>query len=122
MSEEFESGAVDPMVPREPMTDEEVNEFAKRIYRNEVFTSWMIHKGEEHLIDCIFMPLIFMDDVTRKQLQAEKITHFWAEMSEAGPRSINGYPIFMGMGTLTQSDSERIHAKFLAIRELLGDK
>lgn len=122
MTEQFESGVVDPTTPREPMTDEEVNDFAKRIYRNEIFTSWMIRKGDEHLLECIFMPLIFLDDVTSKQLQADQITHFWAEMSEAGPRSINGYPIFMGMGTLTQGDAERIHAKYLAIRELLGDK
>jgi len=121
MREEFESGEVDPSKPREPMTDKEVADFAKAIYRNEIFTSWMIRKGDEGLLHMIFMPLIFLDEVQQKELVADKVAHFWAKMSEAGPRSVNGYPIFMSLGSLTQYDSERIIAKYNEIRELLGD-
>jgi hypothetical protein len=119
---EVESGDFDPEKSQyRALTDLEVADMARKIYRNEIFTSWMIHQSDEGLITGIFMPLMFIDEVTRREMIRDKIAHFYADMGEAGPRTINGYPIFMSMGMLNGPDAKRIHDKYLEIKTLLGD-
>lgn len=121
-NQDIESGDFDPNVSEyQPLTDAEIADFAKKIYRNEIFVSWMVCKGDMHLLTSIFMPLLFIDDITRRGMIRDGIQHFWAPMSEAGPMGVNGYPMFFSFGMWNQSDAGRIHTKLKEISTLLGD-
>lgn len=102
-------------------TDEECAELAKRSYRGEIFCSFDIPEHSQNLISTIFMPLIFMGSLEIKQLQADECFYFFAEMKDAMPRAINGFPMFMSMAILNRKDVERIIAKRNEILKLLDN-
>lgn len=99
-------------------TDEEIKKLAIDILGGGVFTSWMIRKGDEHLVTSIFMPLIFLDDIQRKAMLRDGVVHFYQSYSAAGPLAINGYPIFDSFYSLDREDVERIAKKMKQIEEL----
>ncbi len=82
----------------------ELKKLAVALFSNQLFTSSHIEKGQEHLASSIFMPLLFLDNDGREQLAAKKPHVFYEFMSEAGPRAINGYPIFMSVKMLVKED------------------
>jgi hypothetical protein len=105
-----------------PLSDEEVTKLAKAMYRNEVFFSFMIPENQRiRMIPMVFMVVLFMDDITKKQLVANEIDVFYEYMSEAGPRGINGYPTFFSCRSMTRNDGNRVINKYNEIRRLLGD-
>lgn len=95
-------------------------QFAKRVYRHEIFTSDMIAPEDQLLTTSIFLPLAMLTSEQREQMIAEKVSCFYAERSEALDRSVNGYPMFMGFGTLTVDQHVAFHAEYMKIVELLG--
>jgi hypothetical protein len=99
-------------------SDEEIKKLAIDILGGGVFTSWMIHRGDEHLVTTIFMPLVFLDDIERKRMVRDGVVHFYNSYSAAGPRSINGYPIFESLYTLDRGDVDRIVNEMKQIEEL----
>ena len=121
MSIEIESGDTPTENQYQRKTNEEVNELAKQAYRGEVFFSWQVREHDMNLIGSIFMPLFFLDDVTRKEWVRDEVCHFYGFMKDATSRGINGYPCFFGMGVLNKEDSQRIDTRIKEIMELLGD-
>ena len=73
------------------------------------------------MIYSIFMVLLFVDDIQRKHMVANEIDVFYEYMSEAGPTSINGYPVFYSCRMMNRADGNRIIAKYKEIKELLGE-
>ena len=102
---DFETGEIGPG-QRTPLTEQEIKTLAKRMYANEIFTSMQVR--EENLLQMIFMPLMFMDTVARRQMVEDDITHFYSEMKDASPRGINGYPMFMSVATLTRTEAAKL--------------
>lgn len=105
-----------------PLTDEEVTKLAKAMYRNEVFFSFMIPENQRmSMLFSVFMVLLFLDDITRKQMIADEIDVFYEYMDQAGPRGVNGYPCFFSCRSMTRTDGNRVIAKYNEIKQLLGD-
>ncbi len=119
MSDKIETGEFTPGNQYTPLDDKRIAEIAKDVWAGQTFVSWSIPKGNESLLPMIFMPLMFIDEITRKTWLRDKVAHFYAPMKDAGPRAINGYPMFMSMGILNQSDAERIIAKLDAIQKAM---
>lgn len=102
------------------LTDEEVKELAMRMYRGDVFTSDMINPVEfDQVLTMIFMPLIFMGKEHIEQCKAQEVTMFWAEMKDAGPRAINGYPIFTSCSFVKKQDHQRVIDKYRQIQDTM---
>jgi hypothetical protein len=99
-------------------TDDEVAALAKRIYRHEVFISWMLKRQED--LPMVFMVLNFMEKPALDQLVVDNIHFFYEAYSEAGPMSVNGYPTFFSVHYLDREDGARVHAKVREIAELVG--
>lgn len=117
--EDFAEGTVG--ATRTPLTPAQLKDIALGISRNEIFSSMQISPNDTHLLPNIFMPLMFMDDLQLKQLQADKIEHFYAPMSGAGPRSLNGYPLFMSVSMLTLDEAKEIIIILNKIENALKD-
>jgi hypothetical protein len=94
------------------ITDERLNflrDLADRIYKGEVYCSWWIRKGDEHMLPSIFMPLMFMEEKDRKDLMEQQVSFFYANMNSSAPRSVNGYPIFYEVGYLNKNEHEVLY-------------
>lgn len=117
---EITSGTHQEQSQYQAKTDAEIKDLAMSIYRGETFASWMIAEHDMNLLPSIFMPLVFIDEIMRKELIRDGIQHFYSEYSGAMRMNINGYPIFASMGMLDKNDGERVNAKLKQIMELMS--
>jgi len=92
-----------------PKTDDELRQLAVDIVSGLVFTSAHIREEDlNNLLGMVFMPILFMDEHSRKELVANEIHTIYEYYSEAGPRAINGKPIFMSCRMLNRTDSQKV--------------
>ena len=117
---EIKSGTHQEQSQYVPKTDAEIKDLAMAIYRGETFISWMIAEHDMDLLPSIFMPLVFIDEILRKEMIRDGIQHFYAEYSGSLKMNINGYPVFASMGMLDKNDGERVNSKLKQIVELMS--
>lgn len=98
------------------LTDEELNDLAVGIVKGETYCvndSEAVRLSFGHIIGMMDEPF---DAETREQIGA-----FYEDFSKAGPRSINGYPMFFSLNILHIDDvgplSDKIEAKRKALSE-----
>lgn len=87
---------------------ESLRQLALDIFKGLVFTSRDIWDSTP--LEQVFMGLLFLNDASRKQLQEDPPGLLFAYYADAGPRGINGNPIFMEFGVLTRANTERVYA------------
>ena len=100
-------------------TDEEIKQIALDYYKQKIFCSWDIPDYDASSLGMVFMPLMFMDSVARKRMITDQTMYLYEYFDKAGPRGINGMPIFMSFYILNKADVERIIAKRNTIAALL---
>jgi hypothetical protein len=98
------------------LTDQEIRELALGIFRQEIFTDRHIAPTDQHITGSIFMPLSLMSkkqllDLQRKQRPGM----IYAKMRNAGPRSINGYPMFMEISLVRPDDAVKVWEEYKRI-------
>ncbi len=99
----------------ERKTDLEIANLALGIFQNRIFTSLQVAPEDQSLIKTIFMPLAFLDAESAKRMHDENVSLIYANMSDAGPRSLNGYPCFMEANWLNREDAGRVLDRYKAI-------
>jgi len=87
------------------MEETELRQLALDIADGKVFGSWSLW-GTQHLLQIVFMPLAFMSREDLEAMTEKKVVHLYEYLSEAGPRCINGYPIFTSFRTITEKEWE----------------
>lgn len=88
-------------------TDDEIRQLVKDMLSGAVFTSQQIDTVE--LLPMVFMPLAMIGKERIEELQAANIIMFYEYMHKAGPRGINGYPMFLSMQVLNLEDATRLN-------------
>lgn len=112
-----------PKSTLDPLTDEQVHEIALGILRNEIFTDRHIAPGDQarNMLVHIFMPLGLLD---KKQILAlqrkQRPGIMYAYMKNAGPRAINGYPMFFEVAMASQTDAAKVWTKYKELTESIG--
>jgi hypothetical protein len=96
------------------LTDQEIHDVAKRIALGEVFTSWQV--SDDSLIPLVFLVLTLVDRDTLTD-----VGMVYEELAKAGPRSINGHPIFMSCVLVHKDDCQPLREKTLQIVDLLKE-
>lgn len=86
----------------------ELRQLAIDMAAGRVFTDRHVRKGDQGLLGSIFMPLVLMSDEQRTAIGASNVGMFYEHLSEAAPRCINGYPIFLSMRMLSQHDTKLV--------------
>ena len=101
----------------EPKTDEEIKELAVGLMGGAVYTDFHVFEAGGDLA-LTYMPLAFMLDEDRRALvkflmpdgeQTEKIGMVYEWMDKAGPRYVNGQPMFFSLQILSPEDRERLY-------------
>lgn len=83
-------------------TDEDLKRLAKDLVGNQVFCSDQIKSYD--LVDMVFPILGFMGKGARRQMKKHNVVHVYEYMNKAGPRSVNGMPMFFSCHLLTKQD------------------
>jgi len=108
--------------PYMSMSNDEINTLAKRLYRNEIFTSLQIRPLDlENVLHMVFMPLALADEKLILWLQENDIHMFYGDMANTFGRAINGYPMFHSMGYLDKADTAKFVEKYNDILGMMGD-
>ena len=78
----------------------------------------MLTSGQvpDRLLPSVFMVLLFADANS-----FDGVVLVYERMDQAGPRSINGYPIFMSCSTLNRDEFERLKPMVEAYERLKAD-
>ncbi len=103
------------------LTDDEINALAGDIYRDRVFTSDHLRQGDLEMLPVIFMPLVFADKKIIEKLRKDAPGMIYEHISEAGPRSVNGYPTFFSLHIVSQEDTKKVWEKFEQIKKSVGE-
>jgi hypothetical protein len=106
-----------------PKAEEELKQIAKDIYAGNIFTSNHMKPEDQGIMQLVFLPLTFIDGQEREDLLAaaknEQIGCFYERYTEALPRQINGYPIFMSMSALNKEDVKKVEEYIKKVGELM---
>jgi len=100
-----------------PKTDKEIKEIALGIYKGIIFTSNQIKDNSS--IGMVFSAFLLSPPEYKKWLEENKISMLYEHLDKAGPRSINGYPMFISHGHLNNEDEIRVKEKFEEIKNLM---
>lgn len=114
-----EDGEVPGTSQYKPLPESEISRLGKDLYSDKIFGSWMLPEGQEDSLVMVFMVLLFMDDIQKKQMKRDGTHFFYEYYDKAGPRSMNGMPIFMSCHILSGDDVKRIITKRNEIAALL---
>lgn len=104
------------------MSKDELNTLARDIATDKVFCSFFLRESEaKNLLGRIFMPVLFgaLNDYSKEVI--EDIGFICEYYNKAGPRSINGYPMFMSCKFVSKADAKRIMTKVQKITKMLKD-
>jgi hypothetical protein len=88
------------------LTQQELVALARDFYGNLVYSLWDIQ--DSSLVTSVFMILNFLDQETLDKWKDEPPGLIYEYLREAGPRSINGCPIFMSARFLTKGDADKL--------------
>jgi hypothetical protein len=97
-------------------SEAELRKLAAEIIDNVVFTDRHIRKEDRDMFEMIFLPVALGDSRVRSTLQSSgMIYEYW---EKALPRSINGYPIFMGFDSVLKKDMPALEHYIKEYREM----
>lgn len=96
-------------------TEEELTDLARAAFRGAIFTSLQVRPGDEKLIPSIFLVLALMDGTAREEFLKHKPAMLYADMADASPRSVNGYPSFFSLNFLNIEETNVFMDKYNAI-------
>lgn len=104
-------------------TDEELKKIATDLYKGVLFTDR--HVTDKRLFSNVFMPFVFMDekqiDGLKKDIDNGKIDLIFESMDKAGPRTINGMPIFMSFQTLDKEETKKVFEYYKKIKDSIDN-
>lgn len=99
------------------LTDEQVKELAQALATGQLFTNWHLPEHEQRLIGSVFMPIGFGVLATYDLTQIGMVCE---HLSKAGPRAINGYPMFMSVRIVNVAQADAIRLKAQKITEAIA--
>lgn len=107
--------------PLQNLPEEKLKELGKDLWANNIFTSLHIRERDIHMASSIFMPLIFLERTPECRADMDNWGMFFEYTDKAGPRSINGYPIFMSMRILTKTDTDKVQKYYEDVKEAMDN-
>jgi|ERR1043166_2333163 hypothetical protein len=103
--------------PPPDLSADELNTLVRDFVAGRVFTN--AHVRDPHLLGTIFMPLGLgaFSGVPPEKLAT--VGMIYEYMDRAGPRSINGYPMFLSFRVLSVGDASRLFAMAKKMEEAM---
>lgn len=87
--------------PRESLSAQSIKQLAMDVHAGLIVGSWNVPEND---IGMVFMPLMLMSEVNRKELERDGVVQVFEYVEKAGPRGINGMPCFFSFRTLKEDE------------------
>jgi len=98
------------------MTNQELVKIAEDIHAGQIFTDRHIAPGvRQEMVPMIFLPIALADAKMAKRIKKDKPALVYEYLDKAGPRGINGYPIFMSCRFLNKEDNDKVWKAYVEI-------
>lgn len=91
-------------------SEEEINTLARDLFHGKIFTSNHCRDPED--LKHVFMIIALGAFADYKKESLDKVGMVYEYLDKAGPRSVNGYPMFMSMQLLNRSDTTKVFDKY----------
>ena len=86
----------------------DLKKIAMDIVDGHIFTDRSVDAGDGNILASIFMPIALGAFAEESKEYLEQIGMIYEYMSEAGPRSINSYPMFMSFAMLSKPQTKQV--------------
>ena len=96
-------------------TNEELKQIAMDLYQGKIFTDRHLSKSEDAFLVFTVLSLGGFSEFSDEDL--EDIGLMFEYLDKAGPRSINGYPMFLSLRLLNQHDTKIVFDFYKKIKE-----
>jgi hypothetical protein len=100
----------------EPKTDVELKEIAQGLAGGRIFCDRHIPPNELNGFQ-VFLPLAMMPPYDFEEFKKQNIGMIYEYLDKAGPRSVNGFPVFLSFQTLTEDETRKVLATWKALKE-----
>ena len=108
------------MGPYVSRSKEELKQIAVDMHAGRIFSSDHFHERElQQMLPLVFMCLMFGGAELRTWLKDNKINLVYEYMSEAGPRMINGNPVFASVKFLNEDDHKTVREFIAKLQEAI---
>jgi len=97
---------------------EELSQIARDIVKRQVFTDRHVRSMDDLSLVFMVIPLGAFKDCAKEYV--EDVGMIFEYMDKAGPRSINGYPMFLSMQILSKHDAKIVWEKVTKLEELMA--
>lgn len=88
---------------------------AEDILDNKIFTS--NHVAEQNMVTMVFPILSFLDKKMLTKMQKDDVVLMYEYMDKAGPRGVNGYPMFFSCRFLTRSEATEMWSYYNKMKD-----
>ena len=95
----------------------ELKKIAHDIYIGKIFCNRQV---EPSMSGTVFMVWALLDPLEKKKMIDSGMSMVYSDMQDAGPRSVNGYPIFWSMSVLNKQDDRKVYMYYKQIQEKMG--
>jgi hypothetical protein len=99
-------------------TPEELRQIGADIYEGKVFTDRHISKNSLDITPSIFLLIALGAFSKAPEEYIDNIGMIYEYLSEAGPRSINGYPMFFSLQVLSEEQAKVVINAYLQYKEI----
>jgi hypothetical protein len=101
-------------------TDSELKQIASDMYEGKIFSSLNLGDKLEEALPIVFMPMMFgaLSERTKERADVGLIYEY---ISEAAPRSINGFPVFFSLKILNDEDTRKVFVYYEEYKKLKED-
>lgn len=120
--ERYPEWAVGALKPKtiDDLSDLQISNLAKDIAMNKVFTSDHIPGNQvDNILGMVFMPVVLGAYSDLSDEAKKDIGFIYEYIDKAGPRSINGFPIFFSCACVSTRDRKKIWEKVSQIEKML---
>lgn len=102
-----------------PLTDKEIANLANDMYRGLIFTDRHVQRHED--VPSVFMPLILLKEEDIEKLKANPPGMIYEYLDQAGPRAINGMPVFWSFRMIGTEDATKVMERYKKIKQAVED-
>ena len=102
------------------LSEERIKQLGIDLYKELIFTSLQISNPDD--IGMVFMPIFFMDETEMAEFKESKPFVLFEYITEAGPRSINGYPVFWSFHHATEEEWKQIYDIYNKMKRFEDEK
>lgn len=96
------------------MTDEELRQIAVDLHAGRIWSDRNCRSVEE--VRMSFLIVAFMDGKDLKAMEERGVDFIYEYLDQAGPRSVNGMPVFLSMKTLTKPEADKMFEFYKKIK------